>query len=143
MAIVAIQLYDAQATPVNHVFNPTRPDQIAALWFEDTSQASPIGYWRISVELKRPAVAVAGQSSKDRVYRVKVTMHEPVLETLGTSDSGLTPAPTLAYVSRGFAEFVLPERGTLQNRKDLRKMLHNLLNEAQTIAAIETLVMPF
>jgi hypothetical protein len=41
---------------------------------------------------------------------------------------------------RSFAEFVMPERATLQNRKDLRKMLALLLAETQTVALIETLV---
>jgi hypothetical protein len=40
-------------------------------------------------------------------------------------------------------EYVLPERASLQNRKDLRKMCYNLLNEAQGIALVETLVTPY
>jgi hypothetical protein len=40
-------------------------------------------------------------------------------------------------------EFVIPERASLQNRKDLRKMMALGLAEAQTIAMVETLVTPF
>jgi hypothetical protein len=57
--------------------------------------------------------------------------------------SGIAPAPTVSYVPRSFVEYVLPERASLQNRKDLRKMCYNLLNEAQGIALVETLVTPY
>jgi hypothetical protein len=144
MAASNIVLADAQGTPVNHTFVPMGPDKNGLFWFEDSSQASPIGYWRVSFELKRPPIAVAGQNSKDRTYRVKVALHEPVLETLSNSTvSGIQPAPTIAYASRGFVEYVFPERTSLQNRKDLRKMLYNLLNETQCVALAETLVTPF
>jgi len=45
----------------------------------------------------------------------------------------------LSYVPRAFVEFVLPERSSLQNRKDLRKMLPLLLADAQVVAMVENL----
>jgi hypothetical protein len=144
MAASNIVLADAQATPVNHTFVPIGPDKDGVFWFEDSSQATPNGYWRISVQLKRPAVAQAGQSSTGRTFRATVGLHEPVLETLGTNTvTGIPPAPTVAYVSRGFTEYVLPERASLQNRKDLRKMMANLLAETQMTALVESLAMPY
>lgn len=135
-----IVLADAQATPVNHTFIPLGPDAQGVFWFEDQSQNTPLGYWRISVQLVRPSAVAAGVSAKDRVSRVKVQMHQPTLETLGTNDAGMTPAPQVAYIERGLVEFILPDRGTLQNRKDIRKMLGNLiLNEATFATVVEQL----
>lgn len=144
MAAVNIVLADALGTPVNHTFVPLGYDKNGVFWFEDQSQASPIGFWRISMELKRPPVGQQGENSSQRNFRVKASLHEPILETVSNNTvSGIAPAPTIAYVSRSFVEYVLPERASLQNRKDLRKMTTNLGIEAQFIALTETLIMPF
>lgn len=144
MALANIVLADAQATPVNHTFVPLGVDKNGVLWFEDQSQASPVGYWRISYAVTRPLPAAAGQSSKDRVVRVKVGLHEPILENVTNSTvSGISPAPTISYVNRTNKEFILAERSSQQNRKDLRKMSWNLENEAQFINMVENLIFPY
>jgi hypothetical protein len=117
-----IVVADAQATPVNHTFIPVGRDRNGVFWFEDQSATNSIGYWRISVETRRPGGAQAGVSSNGRTYRTVIGLHEPVLETLSNNSAGITPAPTVAYVPRMFAEFVDPERSSLQNRKDMAKM---------------------
>lgn len=139
MSAINIVLADAQGTPVNHTFVPIGfvGD---TYWWEDQSAASSIGNWKISLKIQRPTAAQAGQSSANRVNRVTIGLHEPILETLGTSTiSGIPAAPTVSYVPRITSEYILPERTTLQNRKDLRKMSANLQNEAQMLAAVETL----
>lgn len=139
-AAANIVLADAQGTPVNHTFIPLGKDALGVFWFEDQSQSSPIGYWKISLELKRPLPGAPGQaSSTDRVSRVKIALHEPQLETLGTNDNGLTPPATVAYIMRCSAEFILPERGVLQNRQDIRKMMASLLANSLVVAMTETL----
>jgi hypothetical protein len=144
MAAANIVLADAQATPVNHTFVPLGPDANGIFWFEDQSAANAIGNWRISYQLKRPAVPKAGLSSKDRAYRAEIGLHEPILETVSNSTvSGIAPAPTIAYTSRAFISVVLPERGNLQNRKDLRKMTYNLMNETQLVSLVESLITPY
>jgi len=144
LAASNIVLADAQATPVNHTFVPLGPDRDGVFWFEDQSQASAIGYWRISYQLKRPPVAKAGQNSSQRSFRVSVGLHEPVLETVSNNTvSGIAPAPTVAYTSRCFIEFVYPERASLTDRKSMRKMAQNLLGEAQAIILAESLVTPY
>lgn len=136
-----IVLADALATPVNHTFIPIGRDKNGVFWFEDQSQANAVGFWRISIELKRPLAPAGRQSSEGRAYRASVGLHEPILEVLSNSTvSGIVPAPMVSYVSRSFNEFVMPERASLQNRKDLRKMTANLLNEAQVVSMIENLV---
>lgn len=142
MALAAnIVLMDAQATPVSHTFIPIGKDQNGVYWFEDQSQANAIGFWKISIEVKKPLPGAPGaKSGTDRVIRVKLGIHEPSMETLGTSDSGLPPPPTISYISRSSSEFILPERSSLQNRKDLRKMTGNLISDAQVVAAVENLI---
>lgn len=139
-AVTAIVLADALGSPANHTFTPLGPDSDGIWWFEDQSQSSPIGYWRISLRLKRTPPAGNGQAAvANRVNRVTLAFHMPSLEALGTSDSGLTPPPTISYIDRGSVEFVLPERDTLQNRKDLRKMLKNLIDNTQVVDMVESL----
>lgn len=135
-----IVLADAQATPANHTFVPVGRDKNGVFWFEDQSAANAIGNWRISVEMTRPPVPAAQASSSGRTNRVKIGLHEPILETVSNSTvSGIAPAPTISYVLRTFSEFILPERATLQNRKDLRKMIASLLGDTQVTACIESL----
>jgi hypothetical protein len=144
MAAVNIVLADAQGTPVNHTFVPLGPDKDGVFWFEDQSQASPIGFWRISYQLKRPPPGATGQSSSQRTYRAVIGLHEPILENVTNNTvSGIAPAPTIAYSPRGFVEYVMPERTALLDRKNLRKMTWNLQNEAQLIALVENLVTPY
>jgi len=133
-----IVLADAQATPVNHTFIPIGEDAKGRFLFSDQSQSNEIGYWTISVEDIRPAAPRAGESSKSRVSRVRITLSEPILETLSSNAAGYTPAPTVAYLPKSVHEFILSERCSLQNRKDLRKMSYNLLNDANIVSVVET-----
>lgn len=140
MSAINIVLADAQGTPVNHTFVPVGfiGD---TFWWEDQSAAAAIGNWKISMKIQRPSSAQQGQNSANRVYRVTRTLHEPILETLGSSTiSGIPAAPTISYIPRDIKETVIPERATLQNRKDLRKMSYNLDNEAQYVDMVENLL---
>lgn len=139
--LVDIVLADAQATPVNHTFKPIGADDKGVQWLVDYSQSNAVGYWRISIKTSAPLPPKAGESSDGRTYRVQVGLHEPVLETMGDSSaSGIIPAPTVAYIPRSFGEYILPERASLQNRKDLWKMTYNLMSNAQIQNAVENLV---
>lgn len=142
MAILSnIVLADAQGTPVNHTFIPIGGDEKGVQWAVDQSQSNAVGYWRISIQTSAPTPPKAGESTNGRTFRVRVGLHEPVLETNGDSSaSGIIPAPTVAYIPRSFIEYVLPERSSLQNRKDLWKMTHLLGANAQIQAAVESLV---
>lgn len=140
-AAVNIVLADALATPVNHTFIPIGKDQNNVFWYEDQSQSNALGYWKLSIAMTKPLPGGPSQVSvSDRVVRVKLAMHEPTLETLGTADNGLTPPPTIAYITRGSVEFILPERSSVQNRKDIRKMLGLLIADAAVVAAVEQFI---
>lgn len=137
---VAITLADAQATPVNHTFTPVGLDDKKTFWFVDQSAANAIGYWKVSVEINQPGQPQPGESSQRRVFRFRIGLHEPVLETVSNSTvSGIAPAPTVAYIPRSFHEFIVPERSVLLDRKNLRKMAMNLLNDANIVNVVENL----
>jgi len=139
-AVANIVLADAQGTPVNHTFIPLGPDTNGVWWFEDQTGAAAIGYNRISLYLTRSSVGTNGTvGGANRVNRVKIGIHTPVLETLGTNDVGITPPPTVGYVNRANLELILPERNTLQNRKDLRKYAQFLLADTQVVGMVENL----
>jgi hypothetical protein len=136
----AIVLSDAQATPVDHTFNPIGKDEKEVFWFVDQSASNAIGFWKVSVEITQPKTPRPGESSAQRVSRIRVGLHEPVLETVSNSTvSGIAPAPTVAYIPRSFHEFVLPERCTLLDRKNIRKMSASLLADANVVSVIENL----
>jgi hypothetical protein len=136
-----ITIADAQATPVTHTFVPLGTDRDGVMWFEDQSAASAIGNWKVSVERRAPSGKLnAGMNSANRIYRYRIGLHEPVLETVSNSTvSGITPAPQLAYIARGVVEFLLPERTVLLDRQNMAKMLPLLLQNSQIKTLIETL----
>lgn len=139
-AVAAITLLDAAATPVSHTFNPLGPDINGVWWFEERLAASTIGNQRISVQLIRPGAPAQGQNSSQRICRVKIGIHTPILETLSNSTiSGIIAAPTVAYVERCNMEFIIPERSVLVDRQTIRKYADNLLANAQITTVVEQL----
>lgn len=136
----SIVLADAAGTPVNHTFAPTGLDDDKTFWFVDQSATNAIGYWKISVKIQQPGTPRAGESSANRTSRITVGLHEPVLETVSNSTvSGIAPAPTVAYIPRVITEFIIPERAVLLDRKNVRKMVANLMNDANIISVVENL----
>lgn len=131
--INAIAINDGKATPVAHTFNPVQssPD---ALYRENLSSLPLIGQG--TVILRTRAVG--------DLNRVKLTLQLPVLETAtGANAQGYTAAPKVAYHSTVNVEFILPSRGTAEQRKDLRVMLSNLLLNSQVVDNVDNLNIPF
>lgn len=142
--LTTVTLTDAQATPVAHNFVPNGRDEKGTFWLIDRSLTNAIGYWKISIEFKEPPPATAGTASKDRSYRVRYGLHEPIMEALSNSTaSGVLPAPTVAYIPRSFMEFILPERSVLLDRQNIRKMSAGLLNDAQLLNIVQLLDRPY
>lgn len=139
-AIANIVLADALGTPVNHTFEPAKASADYALW-EDRSAAYYVGYNRLSMMLKRPT---AGKKVGDRNIRAKIVVETPKLEnTTNSTISGIAPAPTVSYRLSANMEFVLPERCSLQDRKDIRKYAQVLLTGQPAIDLIETYAVPY
>lgn len=137
-AVANIVLADAQATPVNHTFSPLGRDANGVMWWEDRSQSTPDGYWRVSAQLIRTPPPTNGlMTSANRVNRVKIGLHKPVQEVVGVNSAGYQTAPTVAYIDRSQTEFIFSSRDVEQDRKDLRKMKANLLANSDFITFIE------
>lgn len=122
-ALAAVTATDGETTPVNHSFTPLGPDKDGIQWFEQTTPApaNALAAKRVSVSIKR---AVPGKQ-QNGVARLILRLWYPVMETLSTSDSGIIPPPTVAYQLYAEVRYVIPERSTEQERKNLRVLLIN------------------
>lgn len=147
-AVANIILANGETTPVNHTFAPLGQDRSTGFWwFEDQSprvtSTSAMGWPRIGIRTKRATDGGPGANAQTRVNRVELVIALPQLETLGTSSSGLTPAPTVAYVDRAKIEFLMPARNTAADRKDSLAYARNLLDNAIAADLIQNLTTIF
>lgn len=120
-AIAALTLNDGATTPVAHTFSPA-PDVMSNLakWV-DRSGGIALGYPTVSLMLRNP-------SKTSRAYKATVKITTPVLEvTSPSTSSGIQPAPTLSYNLIVVTDFILPERSTLQQRKDILAYFKNMM----------------
>lgn len=137
MQQVAIVLADALTTPVNHTFSvngatsiPMGRDMIHRAEFVDRSATSYVGNWKISLDYK--------QRNSDGAFKQVVHLRIPILENVSNSTiSGIAPAPTVAYTVEAKVEFTIPQRATLLDRQNVRKLCTNLLANANVIALVE------
>jgi hypothetical protein len=133
--LTTLTLTDAAGTPVNRDFAlvSTTPDLSV---YKDylTNGGYAIGAGVVTLSLKE---------NGNNTNRVTGKLVLPTLETAaGDTESGFTPAPTKAYECIGSFELVMPARASLQNRKDLKAMLKDLLGDALVTAAVEGFVHP-
>lgn len=135
-SVATMELYDGQATPVAHYFAPQGDqDKNGVMYFYDRSTGVPIGYNCVSFALKQPPTARLGTAQTgNRVYRGSIRVIVPITET----PSGAT-VPQLAGLCSAQVDISLPERSTLQMRKDLQAYLKNTLAYAYTTAMFEDL----
>lgn len=139
-AATSIVINDGQVTPVAHTFAPAKTLADMAV-FEDRATGMYIGYNRLTFTLTRPQ-GDARQASRNLKLTIKV--ETPKLEVVNSSTySGITPAPTVSY--RPFVELtaVLPERCSLQDRKDLREYVRNLFSNATIVDAFDKYELPY
>ena len=141
-SIASIVVNDALATPAAHTFAPARQGLVGPYGqlaeYEDRAVNSgvPIGFYKIVFEINRP-------QPQRRSYRFKLRIETPILEVVSNSTvTGISPAPTISYKPMVTVDFVIPERASLQSRKDLRKFLSGALVDAQIQNAIENLDFP-
>jgi len=122
-------LADGQSTPVNHTFSARGADLALAVW-KDISAGIGIGVPSITLSYKE-------SDGASGAWRCEARVTIPVLEAISGDAGGYTPSPKVAYKMFGKVEFIAPNRSTVQNRKDLKAYLANLL--AATVMS-ETLV---
>lgn len=119
-----ITLNDGAATPVAHSFTPVNVNADGVAKYSDKSLGIAIGYPIVTLQAK--------ESTKQfRSSRVIGKVVLPVLEQVaGSSNTGFTPAPVVAYPLYFNFDFTLPDRCTIQNRKDILAYAKNLLTNA-------------
>lgn len=141
MGIVAnVVVNDGLATPVAHTFVPLGPDSQGVWWYEDQSPTTTVAFKRLSMSLVRPPIAKPQDNPNQRFNRITVKFYDPVADNVTNSTvSGVLPAPSLAYVSTGEIVIRVPERSTLQNRKDMRAYLANIFANANLIDMVDNL----
>jgi len=128
----SIVLTDGAATPVNHTFLPAKQDGILYT-YHDRSSGIMAGYGVLTAQSKLP-----GNGSRATTVSYKLSL--PTLEqTSASTATGIQPAPTVAYTCTGKLEFVMPDRSTLQNRKDLLTMMRDLIDEALVTESVQDL----
>lgn len=127
-ALANIVINDGLATPVAHTFTPDRIDSGVALWL-DRSSGIALGYPSITQSIRAPA-----KGATNRVNRCVMKVVYPVLEQLSGSTTW-----TLAYSLEFNCTFLMHERATLQNRKDILAFAKNLLASAFSASAVQDL----
>lgn len=139
-AIANIVINDGQATPVAHTFAPAKTVSDFAL-LEDRASGVYIGYNKLTFALTRPT----GPSKEaTRNLKLSIKIETPKMEVVSNSTiSGILPAPTVSY--RPVAELVctIPERSSLQDRKDLQALMKNLLANSFVTDAFEKFELPY
>lgn len=131
-AIASKVLADGQATPANHTFAPVTIVGEVAKW-QDRAPAVALGYLTLTQFLRQP-------SKESRTYKLTMKVVTPVLEvTAPTTVTGIQPAPTKAYDLIGTVEIVMPERSSLQERKDILAYVKNALAHADVTNAVQNL----
>lgn len=135
-AIATITISDGAGSPVSHVFTPIGRDEKGVMWLEQTTPTptNVLGAKRLGYKHTRdmnPKNQLTGRSVVDW------SLAYPTLETLGTSDSGLTPPPTVAYITECRTTFRLPDRASAQECKDVRVLMKNLYADTQFISTID------
>lgn len=134
-AIGNIVIADGATTPVSHTFSPVGINSDMVAFFDDRSAGIALGYNNLSISLRKPQ-----SGAKTRNYKAHLKLVLPTLEVTSPSTaSGIQPAPTKAYDAMASVEFILPERSSTQNRKDLLTLLKNALAHATVTAVVQDL----
>lgn len=133
-AIANVTINNGEATPVAKTFNV---DGItgAIASFSDRSGGISLGYPNITMSVRQPV-----KTAKTRNNKVAFKVTVPVLEVTSPSTAtGIQPAPTLAYDLVFNGEFILPERCSLAERKNILAFAKNLLSHTMAQAAVHDL----
>jgi hypothetical protein len=135
-AFAALTLTDAAGTPVNHTYSPKKIEDGIAVW-KNTAGGIAVGFPTATLSLREP-------NKGSRAWKLQAKLVYPVLEVTSPSTStGIQPAPTKAYDLMCVVEMVLPERASLQERKDILAMARDFFGDAVITAAVHDLDVPY
>lgn len=118
-----ITINDGESTPVAHVFAPVTTDGFLARLKERVGAIASV-FPSLNVQFREP---LNGQ--RDRVYRIKETIQMPVAVTI----DGVV---SIDHTDYAHVEYVISERSSEQQRKNLRMLVSN----SQANATLATVV---
>lgn len=122
-ALATLTINDGAATPVAHAFAPVTTDGYTAQMKERTSV--PVSNPALDVSVRPPV-------NGNGLYRVRAVIKMPQTVTV----DGVVKVDHTPTIS---VEMLANERSTEQNRKDLRVLLLNLLQNSSFITVTEKL----
>lgn len=135
-ALANIVVNDSAATPVAHTYVPVSNQSDLTVWRENAAVGSLAGQPSIRLTSKLNPQA-SGMS------RMRITVDLPAESALGTSDQGYKAIPKVDYICRATVDFILPNRSSAAQRKDLRVRLQNLLANALVVDTVDNVAPPF
>lgn len=124
-AIAAVILANGETTLINKTFDPVNIIADVAQW-ADRSGGIALGYPVVTLAVRPP---VSGNRTRNNKVTFKIVT--PVLEVTSPSTAtGIQPAPTKAYDLVFDGSFILPERCSLAERKNILAFAKNALSHA-------------
>lgn len=133
-----LAINNGAATPVSKTFSKVKTgdgnsvDSVMAKW-EQRDSGIRLGFETITQMMRFPGTG----KGASRSTKVSVKITTPVMEVVSNSTvSGIAPAPTVAYRNLATIEVVLPERSTIDSRKDLYAFLVGYLAKPEFKDAI-------
>jgi hypothetical protein len=125
-----IVISDGATTPVAHTFSPSRIDANNVATFQERVNGVPVGYPTLTWSLRAATTA-------SPTFKLVGKLTQPKVITV-TDTSGKT-VTTVDYTNIGTIELVSSQRATLQERKDLRVLLSNLLLNTSIVSSADNL----
>lgn len=132
-----LTLGDGQAPTVNHAYTvqSVKPDLIS---FSEKQSGVPFIGWPELVIRHRAPIIQRGRKTADGVFREEFTLKIPVMDTTSPSTaSGVQPVPTVGFVNQVKVTFLVSERATDQQKKDLRALVVSVINSASVRTQVE------
>lgn len=135
-AIAAISINDGKATPEAHLYNP-----VASV--PPTYRRNGVAGQSV-IQQERMMIKVIPAKGLSGINRVQLSLVLPVAEVpAGGTSSGYTAPPAIAHEMTFKGEFLFHNRSDVSGRKDLRKLVSNLLITAAVEAVVDQLEQPY
>ncbi len=128
-AFGTITIKDGATTPADHVFSPVKIDGDVATFANRTSGV-PAKYETLTISNRDP------NGGNGQVNRVQISLAIPVV---ADGSDPAVKAGTVIRTLRFDGTLLEPVTSTLQERKDLRALTWNVMNDATVKAVVENL----
>lgn len=125
-----ISISDAASTPVSHTFSPIGIDTAGVALFKERVSGVPIGYPTLTVSMRDPV-----QNSP--VYRGVLKLQMPHVVT--TTDASGKVVTSVDYTCVANLDFQFPVKSSLQDRKNVVKLIANALGDANIQKVLQDL----